>query len=413
MHRGQGQPVALQVSAERDDPLPWTACLHRIVCHARRGPRRCWATRPLPCTQRMSATSDLIGKKVVLPLVGREIPIIADEYCQPGEGLGRGQDHAGARLQRLRGLQAPPRDRPDQHLRCHGASQRQRAGEISPARPVRCAQAGRCRSARSWAWSTRSSSRSTPSRTPQRGNAVVEPWLTDQWYVECGRAGEAGDRRGREGKTKIRPEELGEDLLRMDAQHPALVHLAPDLVGASDPRVVRAGRQSIRGAQRGGRGRGRQAAHYKKDVVLDTRRGRARHVVLLRAVAVLDAGLARQDAGAETLLSHQRAGHRLRHHLLLGRPHDDDGHALHEGGAVPRRLHPRPRSRREGREDVEVEGQRHRPAGRDRRVRRRRPALHAGGHGGAGPRHQASRSSASRAIATSRPSCGTRRASPR
>ena len=33
---------------------------------------------------------------------------------------------------------------------------------------------------------------------------------------------------------------------------------------------------------------------------------------------------------------------------------------------VPRRLHPRPRARREGREDVEVEGQRHRPARPDR-----------------------------------------------
>ena len=43
----------------------------------------------------------------------------------------------------------------------------------------------------------------------------------------------------------------------------------------------------------------------------------------------------------EALLSDQRAGHRLRHHLLLGRPHDDDGPAFHEGSAVPRRLHPR------------------------------------------------------------------------
>ncbi len=36
-----------------------------------------------------------------------------------------------------------------------------------------------------------------------------------------------------------------------------------------------------------------------------------------------------------------------------------------------------------------------------------------GRDGGAGPRHQASRLSASRATATSRPSCGTPRASPR
>ena len=40
------------------------------------------------------------------------------------------------------------------------------------------------------------------------------------------------------------------------------------------------------------------------------------------------------DAGGEALLSDRGAGHRLRHHLLLGRPHDDDGPALHERGAV-------------------------------------------------------------------------------
>jgi valyl-tRNA synthetase len=45
------------------------------------------------------------------------------------------------------------------------------------------------------------------------------------------------------------------------------------------------------------------------------------------------------------------SGHRFRHHLLLGRPHDDDGPALHEGstaasGAVRHHLHPRPCARR-------------------------------------------------------------------
>ena len=119
------------------------------------------------------------------------------------------------------------------------------------------------------------------------------------------------------------------------------------------------------------------------------RRGRARHLVLLGAVGVLDAGLARADQGAEALLSDQRAGHRLRHHLLLGRAHDDDGPPLHEGGAVPRRLHPCPGARREGAEDVEDQGQRHGPLGADRRVRRRRAALHDGRHGRAGPRHEA------------------------
>ncbi len=80
-------------------------------------------------------------------------------------------------------------------------------------------------------------------------------------------------------------------------------------------------------------------------------------------MAVLDARLAGQDAGAQALLSDLDAGHRLRHHLLLGRPHDDDGPALHERGAVPRRLHPPPGARRDRRQDVEVEGQRLDPLG--------------------------------------------------
>ena len=92
---------------------------------------------------------------------------------------------------------------------------------------------------------------------------------------------------------------------------------------------------------------------------------------------------------SQRYLSDRRAGHRLRHHLLLGRAHDDDGPAFHAGGAVPHRLHPRAGARRARRQDVEVEGQRHRPARPHRRIRRRRAALHARGDGGAGPRHQA------------------------
>ena len=175
-----------------------------------------------------------------------------------------------------------------------------------------------------------------------------------------------------------------------------MVHLAPALVGPSDPGVVRAGRQGVcrRDRGRGGLARARLLHRDRRDqrcagaqhgdasrqarAVPHPRRGRARHLVLLGAVAVLDARLAGRDAGAEALLSDQRAGHRLRHHLLLGRPHDDDGPALHEGGAVPRRLHPPSRPRREGRQDVEVEGQRRRPARHHRRLRRRRAALHAG-----------------------------------
>ena len=108
----------------------------------------------------------------------------------------------------------------------------------------------------------------------------------------------------------------------------------------------------------------------------DPGRGRAGHLVQLRAVAVLDAGLAGADQGARPVLSWRCAGDRLRHHLLLGRADDDAGHPLHGRGAVPRCLHPWPGARRARPEDVEVEGQQHRSAGADRSLRRRCAALH-------------------------------------
>ena len=50
---------------------------------------------------------DLVGQRVRLPLVGRLISIVADEYSDPEKGTRRRQDHAGPRLQRFRGRQAP------------------------------------------------------------------------------------------------------------------------------------------------------------------------------------------------------------------------------------------------------------------------------------------------------------------
>ena len=67
-------------------------------------------------------------------------------------------------------------------------------------------------------------------------------------------------------------------------------------------------------------------------------RGRARHVVLERAVAVRDARLARADRRAARLLPDRRARHRARHHLPLGRADDHDGARVHRRGPVRRRL---------------------------------------------------------------------------
>ena len=60
------------------------------------------------------------------------------------------------------------------------------------------------------------------------------------------------------GSTVLRAEAVGEHLLRLDAQHPALVHLAPALVGPPDPGLVRPRRHGLR-RETEARGEGRGA----------------------------------------------------------------------------------------------------------------------------------------------------------
>ena len=53
-----------------------------------RGPKPCWATPPWRCIPTTRATRRWSASKAVLPLTGRLIPIIADEYSDPEKGTG-------------------------------------------------------------------------------------------------------------------------------------------------------------------------------------------------------------------------------------------------------------------------------------------------------------------------------------
>src|SRR5262249_39356082 len=95
--------------------------------------------------------------------------------------------------------------------------------------------------------------------------------------------------------------------------HARLVHLPAAVVGPPDPGVLRPRRPDrLHRPGPGPAGRG-----------LDAGPGRPRHLVLQWALAVLDTRLAGADARARPVLPDQRAGHRLRHPVLLGRPDDD------------------------------------------------------------------------------------------
>ena len=182
-------------------------------------------------------------------------------------------------------------------------------------------------------------------------------------------------------------------LLRLGRRHARLDHFPATLVGSPHPHLVwaRWGSGVPWPRRRGSRG-------------LHPRPGRARHLVFLRPLAVLHHGLARENPRTGEILPNIRAGHRLRHPVLLGGPHDDVWHLrrphhprnprVRPGRAAPNPIHrpipPRPGARRTRPEDEQVAGQRHRPHGLGGRIRCRRAPLHPG------PRLQPGRGPAAR-----------------
>ena len=72
----------------------------------------------------------------------------------------------------------------------------------------------------------------------QRCKTVVEPLISTQWFVKMKPLAEKAIEAVEDGRIEFVPRELDQDLLRVDVQHPRLVHLAPALVGTSHSRVA-------------------------------------------------------------------------------------------------------------------------------------------------------------------------------
>src|SRR6266436_5986413 len=246
----------------------------------------------------------LIGKLVQLPLAERAIPIIADAYVDPAFGSGCLKV-------------TPAHDFNDYEI-----GQRHHLPLINIFTP-----------------------RATLADTvPERFRGLERFEARKRVVAELQAAGlvervekhrlavPRGDRGRRAGPRPLRAGGLGAHLLRMDAQHQGLVREPPAVVGTSHPGLVRQRQQHLRRPQRS---RGTRAPPACRRGRAAPGRRRARYLVLLGAVAVFDARLAGCHRGARQVLSGQRAGHRLRHHLLLGRPHDDAGPEVHGRGAVP------------------------------------------------------------------------------
>jgi valyl-tRNA synthetase len=154
-----------------------------------------------------------------------------------------------------------------------------------------------------------------------RSGAVIEPWLTDQWYVDAETLARPAIDAVRDGKIKVVPKTWEKTWFNW------LENIQPWSVS----RQLWWGHQippgmTIRARSSSPRPRRKRGARRATGRCGATRR--ARHLVLLSHVAVRDARLAGGDGAAEAALSQRRADLRLRHHLLLGCPHGDAGAPL-------------------------------------------------------------------------------------
>ena len=84
-----------------------------------------------------------------------------------------------------------------------------------------------------------------------RSNAVLEPLLTDQWFVDIKPLAEPAIRAVEAGRDSFRARHLDRRVLRMDAQDQGLVHQPAAVVGTSHSGLVRRRRPLVRRAQRG------------------------------------------------------------------------------------------------------------------------------------------------------------------
>ena len=194
------------------------------------GPRRCWPTPRWRCTPATSATARLVGETAILPLVGRRLPIIADDYVKPEFGTGAlkitpGHDPNDFEIGRRHGLTEVTVIGEDGRMT-------EAAGERFAGPDGRGgARGGRRRAARGGAIARTEPYRHVVPYSPPLGRAHRAAHLAAVVHAH-GRAGRA--RRSTPcatGRVRIVPDRYDARLHRVDGEHPPLVHLAPAVVG--------------------------------------------------------------------------------------------------------------------------------------------------------------------------------------
>ena len=220
--------------------------------------------------------SRLVGETAVLPLVGRRLPIIADEHVDPAFGTGAlkvtpGHDPSDFEIGRAHRLDEitvigedgrmteAARPRPSRHGdrgRTNGGGRRPaRAGLVSGTRPYL---------------------HDVPTASPARG---IEPLISLAVVLRHEHADRAGHRGGARGPSALHPETPWTDVYLNCSRASARRCVAAALVGPPAAGLVSRGRGP----------RGRERARRRG---LGARPRRARHLVLVRVC-----GRSRRSAG--------------------------------------------------------------------------------------------------------------------
>ena len=316
----------------------------------------------------------LVGETAILPLVGRRLTIIADDYVKPEFGTGAlkitpGHDANDFEIGRRHGLEEISAIGEDGRMTAAaGEYEGMTALEARDAVVVALREEGRIARTEPYVHNVPFSHRS---------GERIEPLISLQWFMRMDELAERALEPVRDGRLQIKPEGQRRRYVEW------LENIRPWCVsrqlwwGHQIPVYYR-GEETYAGLEAAG-GRG-----------LGARPGRARHLVLEPAVAVRHARLARRHPAAARVLPDRRALDGARHPLPLGRPDGDDGPRVHRRDPVlaRERAHGHPGPRRPP--DVQVARHRHRPDAADRgraaaaglhggrrlpRLRRRRRAL--------------------------------------
>jgi valyl-tRNA synthetase len=155
--------------------------------------------------------TDLIGRKVRLPITGRLIPIVADDHADPELGSGAvkitpGHDFNDFEVGRRAGFSASEM----LNMLDDEAKVVQTADGLIPADYLGLDrfEARRLIVDRLEADGTLTNVEDRTIQTPfgDRSGAVIEPWLTDQWYVDAKTLAQPAIDAVRDGRIKVVPE---------------------------------------------------------------------------------------------------------------------------------------------------------------------------------------------------------------